>query len=497
MIQRNIAGRPQPRHRAAHRRPSSKVVLQPRDHAPVRRPVQRRARARSCASSLAGTEQYQRNVQDAQGWQETSELGAVARSPTPSQRARELLVAGRLGLHRRRSSREAIAKEIDQLIAGVKQSANATYRRPLRLRRHHDRPAAVRSTAPTTPTRARATVVARQIGPGVSLEIGVTGDVVPRLGAAAADGKLLDTPARHRRAPARRRRRRRCAAPTSTQLDAQPRRPARRARAQRRARRTGSRRRSSRLAEVEEATLTQLSETEDADIAKTLIELQLAAGRLPGRPEGRGEHRPGLAHGLPPLIRPPKETPFPCPLTFDSTRFGTLEIDARRRDRVPHRPDRPRRLALRARRAPTRTRRSPGCTRSTTPTSRCPVTNPWLHFGDYEVELSDADTARVGAEDPVAGRRLGHRSGRRRALGLQLQPPRADRGLEGPRPPGDQRGAGRPRPRPAVPRGRRRSRGLAPHTVPVALSKEETQPCSSSPASQARRSCSATTSSST
>ena len=28
-----------------------------------------------------------------------------------------------------------------------------------------------------------------------------------------------------------------------------------------------------------------------------------------------------------------------------------------------------------------------------------PVTNPWLHFGDYSVELSDADTARVGAED--------------------------------------------------------------------------------------------------
>jgi flagellar assembly factor FliW len=29
-----------------------------------------------------------------------------------------------------------------------------------------------------------------------------------------------------------------------------------------------------------------------------------------------------------------------------------------------------------------------------------PVTNPWLHFGDYSVELSDADTARIGAADP-------------------------------------------------------------------------------------------------
>jgi flagellar assembly factor FliW len=30
-----------------------------------------------------------------------------------------------------------------------------------------------------------------------------------------------------------------------------------------------------------------------------------------------------------------------------------------------------------------------------------PVTNPWLHYGDYSVELSDADSARVGTEDPA------------------------------------------------------------------------------------------------
>ena len=29
-----------------------------------------------------------------------------------------------------------------------------------------------------------------------------------------------------------------------------------------------------------------------------------------------------------------------------------------------------------------------------------PVTNPWLHYADYSVELSDADTERIGAEDP-------------------------------------------------------------------------------------------------
>jgi flagellar assembly factor FliW len=30
-----------------------------------------------------------------------------------------------------------------------------------------------------------------------------------------------------------------------------------------------------------------------------------------------------------------------------------------------------------------------------------PVTNPWLHYGDYAVDLSDADSARIGAEDPA------------------------------------------------------------------------------------------------
>jgi flagellar assembly factor FliW len=30
-----------------------------------------------------------------------------------------------------------------------------------------------------------------------------------------------------------------------------------------------------------------------------------------------------------------------------------------------------------------------------------PVTNPWLHYGDYTVTLSDADTERVGTDDPA------------------------------------------------------------------------------------------------
>jgi flagellar assembly factor FliW len=35
------------------------------------------------------------------------------------------------------------------------------------------------------------------------------------------------------------------------------------------------------------------------------------------------------------------------------------------------------------------------------PAVALPVTNPWLHFADYSVDLSDADSARVGTENPA------------------------------------------------------------------------------------------------
>jgi flagellar assembly factor FliW len=87
-------------------------------------------------------------------------------------------------------------------------------------------------------------------------------------------------------------------------------------------------------------------------------------------------------------------------LTFDSTRFGPLELDAGaviefpagliglgglRYALVATEPDAPF--------AWLHSVDDPGVA--------LPVTNPWLHYGDYRVELSDADTERVGAEDPA------------------------------------------------------------------------------------------------
>jgi flagellar assembly factor FliW len=85
-------------------------------------------------------------------------------------------------------------------------------------------------------------------------------------------------------------------------------------------------------------------------------------------------------------------------LTFESTRFGTVEIE---RDAVIEFPTGLIGLGgstyaiLRAEPdAPFAWLHS-----TDDPDVALPVTNPWLHFGDYAVELSDSDTARVGAGD--------------------------------------------------------------------------------------------------
>ena len=88
-------------------------------------------------------------------------------------------------------------------------------------------------------------------------------------------------------------------------------------------------------------------------------------------------------------------------LTFESTRFGSVEIDQAAVIEFPHgliglggsryailatAPD-----------APFAWLHSVD-----EPDVALPVTNPWLHFGDYAVELSDADTQRIGTNDPSA-----------------------------------------------------------------------------------------------
>jgi flagellar assembly factor FliW len=87
-------------------------------------------------------------------------------------------------------------------------------------------------------------------------------------------------------------------------------------------------------------------------------------------------------------------------LTIESSRFGTLEIDAGAIIEFPtgligldgHRwavvgadPDGPFQWLHSI----------------DDPALALPVTNPWQFFGDYEVELSDADSERIGTRDPA------------------------------------------------------------------------------------------------
>jgi flagellar hook-associated protein 3 FlgL len=153
------------------------------------------ARALGLRRDLAANAQYQRSVGDAQGWQEASEQ-ALARMTESVGRARDLVLQGASD-SADPTSREAIAQEIDQLIEGVKQNANSTYRGSYIFAGSESDAAPYLAGAtdayqgdeagldPTKPG------VLREIGPGVTMSINVLGREV--LGDGGADGKLLAT----------------------------------------------------------------------------------------------------------------------------------------------------------------------------------------------------------------------------------------------------------------------------------------------------------------
>jgi flagellar hook-associated protein 3 FlgL len=229
------------------------------------------SRALALRESLEGTQQYQRNVLDAQGWQDASEQ-ALSQITESVQRARELLVQGSSDAVDA-VSRESVAKELDQLIAGIKQSANATYKGRFVFSGTRTDQSPYPLPEPAGPTRdtfqGSPVQIERQIGPGVTMEVSVSAQGVLGNGV-AGDGGLLsvlrDMTTNLRAGDS--------AALRGTDL------PALDAaldgvlglRALNGARQNRLDSALTRLAEVEESTLTQLSETEDVDIAAALIQ---------------------------------------------------------------------------------------------------------------------------------------------------------------------------------------------------------------------------------
>jgi flagellar hook-associated protein 3 FlgL len=220
------------------------------------------ARALALRTSMESTQQYQRNIQDALGWQETAEI-ALSDITDALHRAQELAVDGASDTSPP-EARLSIAAEIDQLIEGIKQNGNSTYRgRYVFAGTTTDAPPYV---AGDDLYHGSPDDVERQIGPGVALSIGLRADSFLGNG---ADGKLLQV-----------------LRDVSTHLKADDGTALRGdldllgakedellgARALNGARQNRLDAALTRLTEVEESTLKQVSETEDVDIAKAMID---------------------------------------------------------------------------------------------------------------------------------------------------------------------------------------------------------------------------------
>src|SRR6478735_12852499 len=83
------------------------------------------ARAMGLRQTLDANKQYKKNIQDAQGWQDSTE-SALDSITQYVNRAHDLLLQGATDTADA-DSKMAIAKEIDQIIQGVKETANASY----------------------------------------------------------------------------------------------------------------------------------------------------------------------------------------------------------------------------------------------------------------------------------------------------------------------------------------------------------------------------------
>jgi flagellar hook-associated protein 3 FlgL len=183
------------------------------------------------------------------------------------ERARDLLVQGSSSTADP-ISRASIAAEMDELINAVKQAGNTSFSgRYVFAGTRTDQPPYIDGAVDAY--QGTAAVVARQVGPGVSLEIGVTGESF--LGNGGGDGKLLDTLrgiSSHLRSGDTASMQGTDLQRIDANLD-----ELLGVRALNGARQNRLDAALSRMGEIEEATTLQLSETEDADIAATLIEL--------------------------------------------------------------------------------------------------------------------------------------------------------------------------------------------------------------------------------
>jgi flagellar hook-associated protein 3 FlgL len=233
------------------------------------------SKALSLANDLEGTQQYERTVTDATSWTNMTEttLGSVN---SAAQRARALLVQAGNDTNDT-TDRSAIADEIDQLIDAVKGDANVQYGGQYIMSggATTTAPYAVGGTPPDDSYHGDTGGIYRQIGPGVSVKINTPGSSV--LGAGVpGDGGLISVLrgiSQHLRggtsadADALRTTDLKS---LDTSLDAIS-----SARAVNGATTNRLSSAASRLSDLEQSTTSLLSDTQDADMAKTMIDFSM------------------------------------------------------------------------------------------------------------------------------------------------------------------------------------------------------------------------------
>jgi flagellar hook-associated protein 3 FlgL len=144
-------------------------------------------RAITLRSSIEETRQYQRNTSEANAWASVTEV-ALSRITESVHRARELVVKAASDSSGP-TARAAIAVEMENLIESIKQEANASYSG----RYVFSGTASNVKPYGTGDAYAGDTgMVAREVGPGVALNVNVLGSEVLGSGQAAGDDKLLD-----------------------------------------------------------------------------------------------------------------------------------------------------------------------------------------------------------------------------------------------------------------------------------------------------------------
>jgi flagellar hook-associated protein 3 FlgL len=233
------------------------------------------AQAMGLRANIGANEQFVRNIQDAQGWMDSTESSLDSITQYVN-RAHDLLLQGATDTADA-TSRNALAAEIDQIIQGVKETANAVYGdkyimsgtatsvAPYKLGADDTYQGNLGGLDPAVPG------IVREVGPGVTMTINsVAVEVLGEGRSNPTDGKLLNTLrdiSDHLKANDGAALRGGDVTALKGRLDSL---------LEVRARNGSQTNRleaaSTRLDQITGALTNQLSETEDADIAKTLIQ---------------------------------------------------------------------------------------------------------------------------------------------------------------------------------------------------------------------------------